>query len=824
MASNRLVDLFAELEEVQLKELFLEVARQIPEARELAVEFLAEERGNLSLRRTVSVDNIVTSSSGFQVSTPALRKSKKKKSKIRCNGHMFVLHNYRKPTVCSFSNRALVGLVHQGYQCRFCLLDIHPKQMRAASACQGVQLAKARKLEQRKAKKKTKRKPKDAGVPKLKKIGSSLVRSSEDNDPMISPIAARTADLYGADQTGADDPTYIQTLPASPPSRVSGTPTSARGATPQRTVRHGGGGGGSVFAVTGAEGEATRTESAYGDEHSEEDEEDSDSEYYEENSSSDEEELELPEPDRGHAGSVNHFTHTVAEDAEDEGASDGNGDDGFVEDGMFADGGGRLRMRTGAKADWKSHSSSFRVRMTSSRPLTINTLKVFLEDSAAVAKQFDMMPQNRVNIVTMPKLTEGLNRYMNILPNNHTRVLLSQLGDDETSTYINANWMDGFDNKKDEFIAAQGPKDETVHSFWRMIWECSCHVIVMNTGIQENGVDKCVRYWPDAVGKSGDATKMVEDFKIVALESSKPCPEFTETTLQVTHDGETREIRHLWWTEWPDKGVPQTANGIGDYILRTRALQTKLGGPVCIHCSAGIGRTGCFLAINYCMQQFDKIGKVDILNCVCRLRQMRGMTVQTESQYRWIHMVMLRYMQGKLFKRESAGRGASTSGADEAQEHVLESRVKSDRPMSFQLTRRTSCKTLSRNVRTKSRESMMLVRKETDRRSQPSIKMLAGAEYRRNECCFRVKTFVRPTHCHTCEDLLTGLALQGLRCTGCKIDICARCLDSPPDRCVKKSNVKRQPSGLPSWPPRRPGKLNSRLGSIMSPTLSEGGE
>lgn len=417
--------------------------------------------------------------------------------------------------------------------------------MRNASACQGVQLAKARKLEQRKAKKKTKRKPKETGMPKLKKIGSSLVRSSEDNDPMISPIAARTADLYASDQTGADDPTYIQTLPASPP-------TSSLGGTPQRTVRHGGGGGG-VFSVTGGQGAATRTESVCGDEHSEEEgEEDSDSEYYEENSSSDEEELELPQPDRGHASSVNHFTHTVAEDEEDEGGSDGNGHDAFVEDGMFADGGGRLRMRTGAKADWKSHSSSFRVRMTSSRQLTINTLKIFLEDTAAVAKQFDMMPQNRVNIVTMPKLTEGLNRYMNILPNNHSRVLLSQLGDDETSTYINANWMNGFDNKKDEFIAAQGPKTETVHAFWRMIWECNCHVVVMNTGIQENGVDKCVRYWPDAVGKSVDATKTVEEFKIVALENSKPCPEFTETTLRVTKDGETREIRHLWWTVlWP---------------------------------------------------------------------------------------------------------------------------------------------------------------------------------------------------------------------------------------------------------------------------------
>lgn len=80
---------------------------------------------------------------------------------------------------------------------------------------------------------------------------------------------------------------------------------------------------------------------------------------------------------------------------------------------------------------------------------------------------------------------------------------------------------------------------------------------------------------------------------------------------------------------------------------------------------------------------------------------------------------------------------------DESHEGILEARVSSDRPMSFQLTRRSSCKTLSRNVRTKSRESIMLVRKETDRQKQPTIKMLAGAEYRRNECCFRVKTFVR---------------------------------------------------------------------------------
>jgi protein tyrosine phosphatase len=81
-------------------------------------------------------------------------------------------------------------------------------------------------------------------------------------------------------------------------------------------------------------------------------------------------------------------------------------------------------------------------------------LPKFLDQPGGIADEFDSMPQNRVNIVTMPKLTEGLNRYMNILPNNHTRVVLTQVGDDETSTYINANWIDGFDEAA-AFIACQ---------------------------------------------------------------------------------------------------------------------------------------------------------------------------------------------------------------------------------------------------------------------------------------------------------------------------------------------------------------------------------
>lgn len=444
------------------------------------------------------------------------------------------------------------------------------------------------------------------------------------------------------------------------------------------------------------------------------------------------------------------------------------------------------------------------------------------------------------------------NRYMNILPNNHTRVVLSQLGDDETSTYINANWMDGYGDKQDEFIACQGPLETTVHAFWRMVWETNAGVLVMNTGLEEKGVVKCAPYWP-AVAVDGAGTLSVADFTVELVTSASIVPEYVETKLRVTKAGEgTRDITHLWWTEWPDKGVPKTANGIGEYINRTRAIAAASGGPVVIHCSAGIGRTGCFLAINYCMQQFDECGYVDIQNCVCRLRQMRGMTVQTESQYRWIHVVMQRsvasppsafalvysriphvpvcrvstalclhavmccrtlpkhssrvvcgrYMEGKLYEREADGHPGSPAIDLSADITTLKVRPNRDRPLSFQLGRKGSSRAHRRKADRSQRERKSSIEEEPDEagpksnssspvradvRASPSGILVAGAAYTRGECLFNVRTFVRPTTCHVCESMLTGLALQGLRCSGCKRNICAVCLGSlKAGKCQKK--------------------------------------
>lgn len=304
-------------------------------------------------------------------------------------------------------------------------------------------------------------------------------------------------------------------------------------------------------------------------------------------------------------------------------------------------------------AAWTRGTKSFRVRMTNSRTLTPAVLKILLSsEKGAIDTEYDNIPVNNEKFDNLPRLTEAKNRYFNILPNAHSRIQLKKIGDDETSAYVNGNWMPGYEADK-SYIACQGPLPDTIHDFWRMVWENSCATIVMNTGLIEGPTEtvKCERYWP----ATPDGDPMVigegaqEVFKIVSVRESRPRPQFVQTLLEVQYQGETRQVTHLWWRDWPDKGVPKTANGIGHYIDAARASREESGGPVVIHCSAGVGRTGCFLGIDYCMKQFDAMKTIDILGCVCKLRQSRGLTVQTASQYRFIHMVMDRYMGGILY-------------------------------------------------------------------------------------------------------------------------------------------------------------------------------
>ncbi|XP_038141830.1 receptor-type tyrosine-protein phosphatase mu-like isoform X3 [Cyprinodon tularosa] len=250
------------------------------------------------------------------------------------------------------------------------------------------------------------------------------------------------------------------------------------------------------------------------------------------------------------------------------------------------------------------------------------------------------------------------NRYGNIIAYDHSRVRLQPQDGDGASDYINANYVDGY-HRPNHYIATQGPMQETVYDFWRMVWQENTAAIVMVTNLVEVGRVKCCKYWPDD-------TEIYGDMKVTLIETQL-LSEYVIRTFAVEKRGvaEIREIRQFHFTGWPDHGVPLHATGLLGFIRCVKAKTPPTAGPtvvhcrsapsdqglvgfaalpdpgVCLFCSAGAGRTGCFIVIDIMLDMADREGVVDIYNCVRELRARRVNMVQTEEQYVFIHDAIL---------------------------------------------------------------------------------------------------------------------------------------------------------------------------------------
>uniref|UniRef100_A0A1A8LXC9 protein-tyrosine-phosphatase n=1 Tax=Nothobranchius pienaari TaxID=704102 RepID=A0A1A8LXC9_9TELE len=222
------------------------------------------------------------------------------------------------------------------------------------------------------------------------------------------------------------------------------------------------------------------------------------------------------------------------------------------------------------------------------------------------------------------------NRYGNIIAYDHTRVRLQLLDGDPHSDYINANYIDGY-QRPSHYIATQGPVHETVYDFWRMVWQEQSACIVMVTNLVEVGRVKCYKYWPD------DA-ELYGDFKVTFVEV-EPLAEYVVRTFTLERRGfnEVREVKQFHFTGWPDHGVPYHATGLLSFIRRVKISNPPSAGPIVVHCSAGAGRTGCFIVIDIMLDMAEREGVVDIYNCVKALRSRR---INME-QYIFIHDAIL---------------------------------------------------------------------------------------------------------------------------------------------------------------------------------------
>uniref|UniRef100_A0A8C4R924 protein-tyrosine-phosphatase n=1 Tax=Eptatretus burgeri TaxID=7764 RepID=A0A8C4R924_EPTBU len=232
------------------------------------------------------------------------------------------------------------------------------------------------------------------------------------------------------------------------------------------------------------------------------------------------------------------------------------------------------------------------------------------------------------------EVNRNKNRYANVVAYDHSRVILQPVDGSSNSDYINASYIDGY-QKPRQYIATQGPIQETVFDFWRMIWQEKSASIVMVTNLVEVGRVKCFKYWPEDVSVYGDIT--------VTLTHTELLAEYVIRTFSVKQKGcfEIHEVRQLHFTGWPDHGVPYHSTGLLAFIHRVKTLNPTDAGPVVVHCSAGAGRTGCFIVIDIMLEMAEHEGVVDVYNCIRELRLQRINMVQTEEQYVFIHDVLL---------------------------------------------------------------------------------------------------------------------------------------------------------------------------------------
>jgi len=280
--------------------------------------------------------------------------------------------------------------------------------------------------------------------------------------------------------------------------------------------------------------------------------------------------------------------------------------------------------------------------------------RFFLEQEArgACVRSISGLAQNRCK-----------NRYNGYRPLDSTRVVLKELPGIECSDYINANYISGeVPDSENFYIACQAPLESTLSDFWRMIWEQRCGVIVMVTDLEE---DKVTQYWPE----EGEIVRYGQ--LLVCLKKNFQLGDIGVRSILIKDPSceETREIIHLQYRDWPDFGVPQTTKPLRDLLglsskFKQRAASVyNLSGPMVVHCSAGVGRTGAFIAAHITLEKLRLNMPVNIQETVRRLRSQRHGMIRTQDQYTLVYNVMFDLMNnGRNLRSSGGGKSLVNSG------------------------------------------------------------------------------------------------------------------------------------------------------------------
>ncbi|KFP54146.1 Receptor-type tyrosine-protein phosphatase epsilon, partial [Cathartes aura] len=280
--------------------------------------------------------------------------------------------------------------------------------------------------------------------------------------------------------------------------------------------------------------------------------------------------------------------------------------------------------------------SSLEKHLQTSHNAAPNLVKIGLEEEFKKLTNVRIMKEN-MRTGNLPANMKKA-RVIQIIPYDFNRVILSMKRGQEYTDYINASFIDGY-RQKDYFIATQGPLPHTVEDFWRMVWEWKCHTIVMLTEVQEREQEKCCQYWPSEGSVThGEITVEIKNDSLLDAISVR---DFIVTYNQSNQEKQSRLVRQFHFHGWPEIGIPAEGKGMIDLIAAVQKQQQQTGNhPITVHCSAGAGRTGTFIALSNILERVKAEGLLDVFQAVKSLRLQRPHMVQTLEQYEFCYRVV----------------------------------------------------------------------------------------------------------------------------------------------------------------------------------------
>ncbi|XP_065165511.1 tyrosine-protein phosphatase 99A isoform X2 [Atheta coriaria] len=295
------------------------------------------------------------------------------------------------------------------------------------------------------------------------------------------------------------------------------------------------------------------------------------------------------------------------------------------------------------------------------------------------------------------------NRYLNIIAYDHSRVQLLQMPGQKKNDYINANYIDGFLWSK-AYVGTQGPLPSTFDCFWRMVWEQRVNIIVMITNLVERGraslyfphskfgsehfERKCDMYWP----KEGVETYGVIQVKLVKEDVMST---YTVRTLQIRHLRIKKKkaamneklVYQYHYTNWPDHGTPDHPLPVLHFVKKSATANPPDAGPIIVHCSAGVGRTGTYIVLDAMLRQIRIRSEVNIYGFLRHIRTQRNFLVQTEEQYIFIHDALLEAIESG---ETNISREQFPKYVQILQDETLEEKCQPWKPLDYQFKLATS--------------------------------------------------------------------------------------------------------------------------------------